>query len=440
MKDKKLLNPDQSKLKRAYGRFVPQEFFKLLGKEDITKVKLGDQVERTMTVLFSDIRNFTSLSETMSPQKNFDFINSYLSQMEPVISECGGIIDKYVGDAIMVLFPNEADDALKGSIAMLGSLDSINRRLKKEGYSSIKIGIGLNTGVLMLGTVGGKNRMEGTVISDAVNLASRIESMTKLYGANLLISEYTYYHLKNIKEFHIRFIDRVLVKGKTQPQSVYEVFTADEVSEREAKSKTIKIFEEALASYHLKQVDKAQNLLQKCLDANPKDAPAQFYMDRCKRFLDSGVHEGTGEIDAKVVWDESMKIGVKELDEQHQELFAYSNELMNAIREKKDQNEVEKVLSCLDEYVENHFRDEEEIMQEYNYPFLSFQKEQHENFVKYFKGVENELKEMKVSRAYLMFRIRILVVDWLVNHTYKEDRHFGRFLRDNDIVVPNHII
>ncbi|MFC1820188.1 adenylate/guanylate cyclase domain-containing protein [Thermodesulfobacteriota bacterium] len=251
MKDKKLLDADQSKLKRAYNRFVPQEFFKLLGEEDITKVKLGDQVERTMTVLFSDIRNFTSLSETMSPQKNFDFINSYLSQMEPVISKHGGIIDKYVGDAIMVLFPNGADDALKGSISMLSKLDSINQKLRKEGYGSIKIGIGLNTGLLMLGTVGGKNRMEGTVISDAVNLASRIEGMTKLYGVNLLISEYTYYNLKYIKKYYIRFIDRVFVKGKTQPQSVYEVFSADEISTREAKSKTIKIFEEALASYHL---------------------------------------------------------------------------------------------------------------------------------------------------------------------------------------------
>ncbi|MBN2062410.1 MAG: bacteriohemerythrin [Deltaproteobacteria bacterium] len=432
MKNKKFLEPDQSKLKQAYDRFVPQEFFKLLGKEDITKVKLGDQVERTMTVLFSDIRNFTSLSESMSPQKNFDFINSYLSQMEPVISNHGGIVDKYVGDAIMVLFPNSADDALKGSIAMLGRLDSINQKMKKEGYNRIEIGIGLNTGLLMLGTVGAKHRMEGTVISDAVNLASRIEGLTKLYGASLLISEYTYYHLNNVKEYHIRFIDRVLVKGKTQPQSIYEVFSADEVSVREAKSKTTKIFEEALANYHLKRVDKAQNLLQKCLDANPKDAPAQFYMDRCKRFLSSGVHEGSGEIDANIVWNESLKVGVKEIDEQHKELFEYSNVLMNAIKERREQNEVEKVVSFLNEYVKNHFRDEEKIMQEHNYPFLSFQKEQHENFIKYFKKVQNELKEMKESRAYLMFRIRLLVVDWLVNHTYKEDRHFGRFLRDKD--------
>src|SRR4030042_2883471 len=168
MTNDKHLDLSRSKLKRAYDRFVPQQFFKLLGIEDITKVKWGDQVERTMTILFSDIRNFTSLSESMSPQQNFDFINSYLSQMEPVISQNGGMIDKYVGDAIMVLFPNGADDALNGSIAMLRMLESYNQERSKAGYSSIRIGIGLNTGLLMLGTVGGKNRMQGTVISDAV--------------------------------------------------------------------------------------------------------------------------------------------------------------------------------------------------------------------------------------------------------------------------------
>ena len=428
MTNNKFLDLPRSKLKRAYNRFVPQQFFKLLGKEDVTKVKLGDHVERTLTILFSDIRNFTSLSESMSPQQNFDFINSYLSQMEPVISQNGGMIDKYIGDAIMVLFPNGADDALNGSLAMLGRLDSYNQGRSKAGYSGIKIGIGLNTGLLMLGTVGGENRMEGTVISDAVNLASRIEGMTKYYGVNLLISEHTYHSLKNIQDYHIRFIDRVLVKGKNQPQSVYEVFTADKASIREAKIETIKIFEEALGSYHLKKIENARDLLQKCLAANPEDIPAKFYLDRCERFLNSGVHEGTGEIDKKVVWDEDMKVGVKEIDDQHKELFEYANALMTAIREGKDQNEVEKVISFLNEYVENHFRDEEKIMEEHDYPFLSFQKEQHENFIKYFKGLEDELKERRESRTYLRFRVQLLVVDWLVNHTCKEDRHFGRFL------------
>ncbi len=418
-----------SKLKLAYDRFVPREFFNLLGKGDITKVTLGDQVERTMTILFSDIRDFTSLSETMSPQQTFDFINSYLSQMEPIISQHGGIIDKYIGDAIMALFPKGADDALHGSIAMLNRLGVYNQGRGKAGYGPVQIGIGLNTGLLMLGTVGGKNRMEGTVISDAVNLASRIEAMTKSYDVNLLISEHTYHTLKHVKDYHIRFLDRVLVKGKNQPQSVYEIFSADEPAMKEAKSKTIKIFEEALACYHLKQIERARDLLHQCLTENPGDSPAQLYLNRCKRFMDSGVHEGTGEIDRGIVWDEDMKIGIDKIDRQHRELFEYANLLVHAIREGKDRNEVDRVISFLNDYVINHFRDEEEIMQEHEYSFASVQKEQHAKFIKHFKGIKSELKEMRESRTYLMFRIRLLVVDWLVNHTYKEDRHFGRFLR-----------
>jgi len=436
MTDKELLNLPQSKLKVAYDRFVPREFFRLLGKEDITKVKLGDQIERTMTILFSDIRDFTSLSESMSPQQNYNFINSYLSQMEPVIRKYGGMIDKYIGDAIMALFPEGADDALNGSISMLKKLNSYNKKREKSGYRSIRIGIGLNTGILMMGTVGGKNRMEGTVISDAVNLASRIESMTKNYGVSLLISEYTYHNLKNVQDYSIRFLDRVLVKGKSQPQSVYEVFSTDRAAIKEGKSKTIKMFEEALACYHLKQVEKSRNLLHKCLAINPEDSPAQLYLDRCKRFLDGGVHEGTGEFDKNIIWDENMKVGIKEIDDQHQELFEHTNSLMNAIRERKDQYEVEKVISFLNEYVTNHFKDEEEIMQEHEYPFLSFQKEQHENFIKYFKEVETELKDMRESRNYLMFRIQLLIADWIVNHTYKEDRHFGRFLKYRGVTTP----
>lgn len=429
MQDNESLDQFKVKIKHAYERFVPLEFFKLLGKEDITKIKLGDQVERTMTILFSDIRDFTSLSETMSPRQNYDFINSYLSLMEPVIHKYGGMIDKYIGDAIMALFPGGADDALNGSISMLGKLDSYNQRRRKAGRENIRMGIGINTGIIMLGTVGGKNRMEGTVISDAVNLASRIEDMTKSYGVNLLISENTFHILKNIQDYSIRFIDRVLVKGKTQPQSIYEVFNNDAPGIKEAKKKSIKIFEEALACYHLKQVENARDLLHKCLVGNPEDIPARFYLDRCERFLAGGAHEGTGEIDKKIVWDKSMEVGIEKIDTQHQELFDYTNSLMNAIRERKDQNEVDKVITFLNQYVTTHFSDEEEIMQEHNYPFLSFQKEQHKNFINYFKAVEIELKEMRDSRTYLMFRIQILISDWLVNHTCKADGHFGRFLK-----------
>ncbi|HPP07400.1 MAG TPA: adenylate/guanylate cyclase domain-containing protein, partial [Syntrophorhabdaceae bacterium] len=215
------------KIIEAYSRFVPQEFIRLMGKDTIVGIDLGEHIEMTMTILFSDIRDFTSLSEGMTPRENFSFINSYLERMEPVIARAGGIIDKYIGDAIMALFPKDADAAIKGAVDMLQHLEIFNNERQGSGLPPIKIGIGLNTGLMMLGIIGGRHHMESTVISDAVNLASRIESMTKNYKTPILISEHTYYSLRDPSIYGIRFVDRVKVKGKEQCQSVYEVFDAD---------------------------------------------------------------------------------------------------------------------------------------------------------------------------------------------------------------------
>jgi hemerythrin len=163
----------------AYSRFVPREFLHLLGIDDIRKVEVGQQVERKMTILFADIRAFTSLSESMSPQENFNFLNAYLVQMEPVITAHGGFIDKYIGDGIMALFPDSPDAALRCAQAMLQRLDDYNTGRERAGYRPIKVGIGINTGIVILGTIGGASRMDGTVIGDAVNLAARLERLTK---------------------------------------------------------------------------------------------------------------------------------------------------------------------------------------------------------------------------------------------------------------------
>jgi class 3 adenylate cyclase len=133
-----------------------------------------------MSILFSDIRSFTTLSESMMPDENFAFINAYLERMGPVIRDHNGFIDKYIGDAIMALFKN-ADDALRAGLAMLDTLDQFNAGRRAAGQQPIAIGIGINTGSLMLGTIGERHRMDGTVISDAVNLAARVESLTKDY-------------------------------------------------------------------------------------------------------------------------------------------------------------------------------------------------------------------------------------------------------------------
>jgi two-component system sensor histidine kinase ChiS len=282
-------------LNAAYSRFVPHQFLQLLNKESIIDIKLADQIEKEMTILFSDIRGFTSLSEKMTPKENFKFINSYLSKMEPIITQYNGFIDKYIGDAIMALFPTNADDAVRSSISMLKKLDIYNEERHKAGYQAIKIGIGLNTGALMLGTVGGKNRMDGTVISDAVNLASRMEGMTKGFDIGLLISENTYFKLKNPSIYAIRMLDRVKVKGKNIPVTVYEVFDTD--PNIELKLKTRDQFEQALNYYRHKEFTKAIKCFQQILEINDKDKASQIYIQRCQKLQQQAVPDDWDGVD-----------------------------------------------------------------------------------------------------------------------------------------------
>ncbi|MGD1905167.1 MAG: response regulator [Leptolyngbyaceae cyanobacterium] len=273
-----------SKINLAYSRFVPREFLQFLDKESIVEVELGDQVEQHMSVMFADIRDFTSLSEQMTPEENFHFINAFLSRMEPTIAEHQGFIDKYIGDAIMALFSQGqgADDALRASVAMLERLQSYNTEREANERPPIAIGIGINTGRLMLGTVGGQNRMDGTVISDTVNVAARIERLTRVYGVNLLISHHTFMQLDDANQYAMRVIDRVRMKGKSNFVSVYEVFEPDPPLLKAAKLATKTQFETALLLYFQEAYEDAAAQLQRCLADCPGDEIATIYLHRCR--------------------------------------------------------------------------------------------------------------------------------------------------------------
>jgi len=274
-----------SNLNIAYGRFVPHQFIQLMDKQSVVDVKLGDHIEKEMTILFSDIRGFTSISETMKPQENFDFINAYLSRMEPIIAKHNGFIDKYIGDAIMALFPVNVDNAVQAAIRMLQRLIDYNSTRGRPGRPMLKIGIGIHTGWSMLGTVGGENRMDGTVIADAVNLASRTEGLTKIYGVALLITEQVYQKLQNTQQYKIRVIDRVKVKGKTIEVTLYEVFDGDPAIQLSLKQKTLQDFEQGFRFYHNQQITAALACFQRVLYLNPEDHAAKVYVDRCKERL-----------------------------------------------------------------------------------------------------------------------------------------------------------
>lgn len=278
-------------LNLAYERFVPKEFLRFLNKESITDVKLGDQVQREMTVLFADIRSFTTLSEGMSPQENFNFINEYLSIVTPEIHSHKGFIDKYIGDAVMALFPESPNDAVLSAIAMQKKVALYNETRQKRGEVPIKIGIGLHTGSLMLGTIGGAQRMEGTVIADAVNLASRLEGLTKQYGAAIAISEKVLFQLDDMEQYGYRFLDRVKVKGKKEAVAVFEIYDSDTLSQQQLKISTRSNFEEAIVLYYLQKFDLAQQSFQAILQLNPQDVAASLYSTRCEKYQKNGLSE-----------------------------------------------------------------------------------------------------------------------------------------------------
>ena len=278
-----------SKITNAYGRFVPHEYVKLLSKESIINVKLGDRVSKEMAIFFSDIRSFTTLSEQMTSQETFAYVNGYLQQVCPEIRDRHGLIIKFMGDGIMAVFPDGADDAVETAIAQLKKLQEYNQTLKAEDFPPIKIGIGIHWGHMMVGIVGEKGRMSGDALSDNVNLTARLEGLTKFYGVSLLISESAFNCLKNPKKYQIRFLDRVSVKGRDEPINVYEVLDGEVDSVRELKLKTQGNFALGLECYRLGGLVAAKDYFEKVLAVNSSDKTAQLYLERIDKLTVTGV-------------------------------------------------------------------------------------------------------------------------------------------------------
>ena len=194
------------------------------GKKSILEISLGDQIKQKMTVMFADVRGWTTLSESMSPRENFNFINAYLQWVSPVIKEHHGFIDQYYGDGVMALFPGTSDDAVQAAIAMHAAVQNFNNQREQQGLSPIAIGVGLHIGDLMLGIIGSEDRLQGTVVADVVNSAARLEGLTRIYGSSISVSESILSSLKEPDSYNHRFVDQVRLKGKDVQVIVYEIF------------------------------------------------------------------------------------------------------------------------------------------------------------------------------------------------------------------------
>jgi class 3 adenylate cyclase len=262
-------------------RFVPFAFLRLLERASVREVKRGDAAATAMSVMFCDLRGFTTLAERMGPDETFRFINRYLERMEPEIHKAGGFINQYLGDGIMALFPGGADAAVDAAVGMSRALEIMNSERKAQGEPLLRIGIGIHTGPLMLGTIGGGDQLDSGVVGDTVNTAARLEGITKMYGAAVLISGATMTALKNPAHRALRPLDAVKAKGKSEPLALVEVLDADPKALRDVKLADRGELELAIGLYRKGHFQDAAVRFGALAARSPDDGAARAFAERC---------------------------------------------------------------------------------------------------------------------------------------------------------------
>jgi len=262
------------------SRFVPNELLRILDIDDLRRVRSGYRVEREMTVLISDIRGYTTMIEDMDVAEAGNLAMGFLRAVELPIISYHGMIQDVRGDEIVAVFES-APDAVRAGLAMLRSLREHNRERAAHGSAELRAGIGINTGAVGVGLVGGVNRMVLTIIGDAVNLAARIESTTKRYGSALLISDRTFRQLADPDEFHIRRMERVMVVNRRKPVTIHEVYDDDPAPLRSAKHSAQPAFDEAFALFDAGEIGKARTAFERCHELLPDDPVAPLHLAHC---------------------------------------------------------------------------------------------------------------------------------------------------------------
>ncbi|OBB98498.1 cyclase [Mycobacterium sp. 852002-40037_SCH5390672] len=262
------------------SRFVPNELLRILDIDDLRRVRSGYRVEREMTVLISDIRGYTTMIEDMDVAEAGNLAMGFLRAVELPIISYNGMIQDVRGDEIVAVFESEPD-AVRAGLAMLRSLHEHNQERKALGSEELRAGIGINTGAVAVGLVGGVNRMVLTIIGDAVNLAARIESTNKRYGSALLISDNTHKRIAASEQFNVRRMERVMVVNRRRPVTIYEVYDEDSAPLRAAKHAAQPAFDEAFALFDAGDVDGARAAFERCRELLPDDPVAPLHLAHC---------------------------------------------------------------------------------------------------------------------------------------------------------------
>lgn len=280
-----LAKNNEERIRHIFQKYVPAEVIDEVMKSSGKELLIGKK--QVVTILFSDIRSFTTISERMSAEELVTSLNTYFNLMVGIIIQHKGIIDKFIGDAIMAIFGAPAiheDDPLQATITgleMLESLKSFNQRQRKLGKPPFRIGIGINTGEVVVGNIGSTQKLDYTCVGDTVNLASRLEGLTKLYRVPIIISEHTHKDLNG--RVKARELDSVRVMGKLKPVRIYEPYIPDSGK----KETAFDIFNSAIELYREKKFKEALDLFRECRENLPDDIPSSMYIDRCIELINN---------------------------------------------------------------------------------------------------------------------------------------------------------
>lgn len=272
---------EKAQVTRTFGHYVSYQVVDRLLKEP-ELVRLGGE-KKELTVLFSDIRGFTTISESLDPESVVNLLNEYLTAMTKIVFKYDGVLDKYMGDAIMAFYgapiemADHADKACLTALEMIEELKELQVKWKETGVPVIDIGIGINSGQMVVGNMGSDVRFDYTVMGDSVNLGSRLEGTNKQYGTRIIVSEFTRKIINS--KLNFRELDLVRVKGKKEPVRIYEL-----MSEKDAQPSFLEAFERGLTSYREMDWDGAESLFQQALSVKPEDGPSSIYIKRCLEY------------------------------------------------------------------------------------------------------------------------------------------------------------
>lgn len=280
---------ERQEIQKTFSLYLAPEYIDELVNNP-EKLALGGE-ERELTIFFSDIRGFSSISEQLSVKDLVELLNEYLTAMTDIVMETKGVVDKYIGDAVMAFWgaplrdEEHAKHAVGAGLRMLEVLKELNVGWQKRGWPEMKIGIGINTGEAMVGNMGSKRRFNYTLMGDNVNLASRLEGLTKYYGAKIIVSEKTFESVKG--EFCGRLLDRVAVKGKKQPVNIYEVLGRK--NEEQKFLEMIALTDSAIKFYFNREWDKAVSEFKKLGGVDKESHLTELFVERCEEFKNANI-------------------------------------------------------------------------------------------------------------------------------------------------------